>query len=268
MIPRIIHYVWLGDAPKPQLVLDCIESWRRFCPGWEIREWGDDFARTVDCRYVREALMHRKWAFAADWIRLHVLEKFGGFYLDTDMEMRRPFDEFLKERFVISWERMNGRTNLNCGVIGSEANLVVVRRLLDAYRELAFVKEDGELDMTPNAVRLLDVFAECWGVRPSDGHDTVRFADGCVIFPSTYFLPEDGYTFHHYAATWLDAWLRKGWLRVGPYKLVRFKRRREVPAADLALRSGERKVFSIPFGRRKRIVLVKSAKEVDRSHGC
>ena len=63
MIPKILHYVWVGGAPKPPQVLACIESWRRLCPGWEIREWGDDFAATVTCRYVREALAHRKWAF-------------------------------------------------------------------------------------------------------------------------------------------------------------------------------------------------------------
>ena len=260
MIPKIIHYVWVGDGPKPPDVLACIESWRRFCPDWEIREWGNDFAKTVECRYVQEALAHRKWAFASDWIRLHALERFGGFYLDTDMEMRKPFDGFLKERFLISWERMNGRTNLNCGVIGSEANGDVVRSLMSAYENIAFVKDDGELDMTPNTVRLLDMFAERWGVRPSDGYDTVRFADGCVVLPCTYFLPEDGYTFHHYAATWLDAWLRKVWLKVGPYKLVRFKRRLEATDTCFSLQKGERKMFSFPIGSRKRIALLKRVK--------
>ena len=48
MIPKIIHYVWVGDAPKPPEVLDCIESWRRMCQGWEIREWGTDFAKSVE----------------------------------------------------------------------------------------------------------------------------------------------------------------------------------------------------------------------------
>ncbi len=260
MIPKIIHYVWVGDGPKPPDVLACIESWRRFCPGWEIREWGNDFAKTVECRYVKEALAHRKWAFASDWIRLHALERFGGFYLDTDMEMRKPFDGFLKERFLISWERMNGRTNLNCGVIGSEANGDVVRSLMTAYENIAFVKDDGELDVTPNTVRLLDMFAERWDVRPSDGYDTVRFADGCVVFPCTYFLPEDGYTFHHYAATWLDAWLRKVWLKVGPYKLVRFKRRLEATDACFSLQKGERMMFSFPVGSRKRVALLKRVK--------
>ena len=88
MIPKTIHYVWVGDAPKPRQVLDCIESWRRFCPGWEIREWGNDFVSTVDNRYVREALAHRKWAFVADWVRLYALVHHGGFYLDLQRQLR------------------------------------------------------------------------------------------------------------------------------------------------------------------------------------
>ncbi len=242
------------------MVTACIESWRRFCPGWEIREWGNDFAKTVDNRYVREALAHRKWAFASDWIRLHALAQFGGFYLDTDMEMRKPFDCFLKEKFVISWERMNGKVNFNCGVIGCEPGSEVVRGLLGMYDSIPFVKSDGELDLTPNTERCLGHFAERWGVRPTDGTDTVRFADACVVFPCTHFLPEDGYTFHHYAATWLDAWPRRLWLKAGPYKLVRFKRRREAPEGSAPkLLDGERSIAAFPLGSRKRVVLLRSS---------
>ena len=258
MIPKIIHYVWLGGAPKPKLVLECIDSWRRMCPGWEIREWGDDFARSVENRYVREALAHRKWAFAADWIRLHALAGAGGFYLDTDMEMMKPLDPFLGEKFVISWERISGKTNFNCGVIGCEPGSEIVRELLGVYEDLPFVKADGELDLTPNTERLLAYAKERWGVQAKDGTDTVRFADGCVIYPCTHFLPKDGYTYHHYSASWLDAWARKVWLKAGPYKLVRFKRRLEAdPSSKPVPMCGERIIWTMPLNKRKRIALTK-----------
>ena len=260
MIPRILHYVWLGDAPRPQKVLDCIESWRRHCPGWEIRAWGNDFAKTVENRYVREALAHRKWAFVSDWIRLYALVTQGGFYLDTDMEMEKPFDGFLGNKFVISWERMNERTNINCGVIGCEPGNPIAAGMLGLYDGLSFVRPDGELDQTPNAVRFVDHFASVWNVRPSaDGMDTVHFGDGGVVFPWTYFLPGGGYTRHLYEGTWLDAWLRKVWLKVGPYKLIRFKQRKESSEPNFTLQAGERRLFSLGLGKRKRIVLVRSA---------
>jgi mannosyltransferase OCH1-like enzyme len=78
MTPKIIHCVWLGGAEKPPVVRKCMESWRRFCPGWEVREWGDADMARVSNRYAREAYGRRKWAFASDYLRLKALNDFGG----------------------------------------------------------------------------------------------------------------------------------------------------------------------------------------------
>lgn len=257
MIPKIIHFVWVGGAPKPPEVLACIESWRRNCPGWEIREWGDDFACASGNRYVAEAFKHGKWAFVSDWIRLAVLVRYGGFYLDTDVEVNRSFDPLCDERFVIGWERQNGKTIFGSGIIGSAVDGEVAKGLLSLYDDLQFVRSDGELDQTPNTVRYVDYFDRAWNVRPSDGDDTVRFGDGGVVLPCSAFVSREGFAIHHFSATWLDAWLRKVWVRLGPYKLVRFKRRKEVADCAIRLLDGERRILSLPIGARKRIVLVK-----------
>ena len=260
MIPKILHYVWLGDAPKPPEVLAYIESWRRCCPGWTFREWGEDVLRETNCRYAREAVAHRKWAFASDWIRLYALERCGGFYLDTDVELVRSLDGLCSHRFVAGWERQNGRTLIGSGVLGSEPGGEVVRGLLGLYEDLPFVRADGELDQMPNTVRYLDHFAGRWGVTPGDGDDAVRFGSGGIILPNKAFGSKEGYAIHHFGASWLDAWLRKVWLKAGPYKLVRFKRRKESVAPTYSLLPGERSVFAFSIGSRKRVVLVKKGR--------
>lgn len=260
MIPKILHCVWLGDAPKPPRVLACLESWRRSCPGWEIREWGSDFARASGNRYVLEALEHRKWAFASDWVRLAVLAQQGGFYLDTDVELVRPLDSLCDNSFVAGWEIQNGRTLVGTGVMGSVADGEVVKKLLSLYDGLTFMRADGELDQTPNTVRLLGPFSSWWNVRPSDGSNEARFGDGGVILPAAAFGSREGYAIHHFAATWLDAWLRKVWLKAGAYKLVRFKRRKEAADADIRLLPGERRILSFALGRRKRVAIVRCAR--------
>jgi hypothetical protein len=259
MIPKTIHYVWVGDAQKPPDVLACIESWRCKCPGWEIREWGNDFVRMSGNRYALEAFARRKWAFVSDWVRLAVLARHGGFYLDTDVEVNRPFDSLCSENFVAGWERQNGNTLVGSGVIGSVAGGEVVRSLLAMYDDLAFVLPNGELDQTPNTVRFLDYFTSKWNLRPGDGNAEVRFGVGGVILPCSAFVSHDGYALHHFSATWLDAWLRKVWFKAGSYKLVRFKRRREAPDVEISLLDGEREVFSFPLGERKRVLLLESS---------
>ena len=84
MTPKIIHFIWLGGQPKPPIVERCLESWRRFCPGWEIREWDDAAIVGIDNRYLREALRAKKWAFAADYVRLYALDRFGGYVNFTE----------------------------------------------------------------------------------------------------------------------------------------------------------------------------------------
>ena len=77
MTPKIIHSIWIGGQPKPPIVARCLESWRRFCPGWEVREWNDAAMADIDNRYLREALRAKKWAFAADYVRLYALDRLG-----------------------------------------------------------------------------------------------------------------------------------------------------------------------------------------------
>lgn len=257
MTPKVIHYVWLGWAPKPAIVQHCIESWRRFCPDWEIREWGDaDFAK-IGNRYANEAYKHRKWAFVADWMRLYVLYRHGGFYLDTDMELLKPIESFLENSLTMGLVDRHGKVLFNGGFIGCRPGDEVIGGLLAEYDSVSFVRPDGELDQTPNTVRMVDYFAKRWNVRPETASDTINLGNGRIIYPADFFLSRSGYSFHHYCASWLDDWVRKVWLSVGPYKLVRFKRRLDAVSPVPTLQQGETAVCTFPMGKRKKVVLVR-----------
>ena len=257
MTPKVIHYIWLGKAPKPPVVLHCIKSWRRFCPDWEVREWGDDAMRTIDNRYAQEAYAQRKWAFVADWLRLHVLYEQGGFYLDTDMEILRPIDRFLGNSLTMGLVNRQGRVLFNGGFIGCRPREEVIGGFLAEYDKIPFVKPNGELDQTPNTVRMVDYFAKRWNVEPKSWTETIEMGDGRKIYPADFFLSRDGYTYHHYCASWLDDWVRKVWLSCGRYKVVRFKRRLDATSAAPRLLSGERTLATFPLGARKRVSLLK-----------
>lgn len=78
MIPKIIHYCWFGGNPKPEIVNRCIESWRKFCPDWEIREWNETNFDVNAVTYMKEAYDMKKWAFVSDIARLLIIYQSGG----------------------------------------------------------------------------------------------------------------------------------------------------------------------------------------------
>ena len=92
-IPHIIHYCWFGRNPKSELVLNCIESWKKYLPGYEIREWNEDNYDVTQVNFVKEAYENQKWAFVSDYVRFDVLYQFGGIYFDTDVELLKPIPE-------------------------------------------------------------------------------------------------------------------------------------------------------------------------------
>ena len=101
MIPKIIHYVWLGNAPLPEEMQECMDSWKRFMPDYELKCWDESTLGEFDCVFIREALEEKKWAFASDVIRLYAIHKYGGIYMDTDVMVYRSFDALLNNHAFI-----------------------------------------------------------------------------------------------------------------------------------------------------------------------
>lgn len=104
MIPKIIHYTWFSGEEMPQVVKDCIDSWKRFMPDYQYRLWDMDAIKDIDSVFLREALAARKWAFASDYVRLYALLHEGGIYLDTDVRVYQRFDQLLENDVFIGKE--------------------------------------------------------------------------------------------------------------------------------------------------------------------
>ena len=103
-IPKIIHLVWFGKKPYPPLAQRCIESWQRNLPEYKIMVWNEDSFDLGCCEYVRQAHAQGKWAFVSDYVRLWALYKYGGIYLDTDVELCGPLDHFLQNEAFAAFE--------------------------------------------------------------------------------------------------------------------------------------------------------------------
>lgn len=141
MIPKIIHYCWFGRNPKPEIIRKCIASWKKYCPDWEIKEWNEDNFDVTTIAYMKEAYEAKKWAFVSDVARLVVVNKYGGIYLDTDVEIlcNNPFEKYLKFDSILAFE--NAR-NIASGLIyGSRINSELCNKLLEPYENIGYSKK-------------------------------------------------------------------------------------------------------------------------------
>lgn len=104
MIPKLIHYSWFSGEPFPAHIQALMETWKKYLPDYEFMLWDAKKLKEVNCTFANEAVSVRKWAFAADFIRVYAVYTYGGIWLDTDIEMFKSFDPFLKHRMFIGRE--------------------------------------------------------------------------------------------------------------------------------------------------------------------
>ncbi len=261
-IPKIIHLAWVGPDPKPQMVLDCIESWKKFCPDYEIREWGRQAIFDMNNRFATEAFENRKWAFASDVLRLWVLREHGGLYMDSDLLVTAPIDRFLDNRFFTGFELYNGAVTVAGWFLAAEKGCGIVSDLLAEYDGIPFVQPDGSFDMEPNTFRIARYFSEKFALTPPyDGTRSATLAPGVTIYPTNFFCtPEPGlenYTIHLFNGAWLDKYDRKHYGSLGRLEFARFKRTKNRDG-KLPLRGGEKLLFTIPtrFSGSKKLAVI------------
>lgn len=207
MIPKIIHYCWFGRGEKPKLAKKCIASWKKYCPDYEIKEWNEDNFDISLYPYAKEAYERRRLAFVADVARLYALYQEGGIYMDTDVEVLKPLDNFLAHPAFCGFEDEKG---ISTGIIGSEKGGKWVKDNLDNYLHRHFIKGDETDDLTTNVVTITNYMLSL-GLKLDNTFQD--FPDLITIYPKDYFSPksyEDGKLYltsntcaiHHFSASW------------------------------------------------------------------
>ena len=232
MIPKIIHYCWFGGREKPLEIKMSIDSWKRYVPEYEIREWNEGNFNIENYVYAKEAYEMKKWAFVSDVVRLAVLYRYGGIYLDVDVEFVKPLPQYFLEydAFCGFEYTMTVAPGLIFGVVKSHP---FVKNILDSYtNEHFYLPKDG-MYQTIN-LRITEALTK-QGLKKNNEFQNVN---GIRVFPSEYFcgydtdireplITDKTICWHHYLGTWQKLSVKgrcqnilKGIIGINNYKKV------------------------------------------------
>lgn len=207
MIPKKIHYCWVGGNPIPEEDRACIDSWSKFCPDYEIIEWNESNYDFSKCTYMKQAYEAKMWGFVPDYARLDIIYREGGIYLDTDVEMIRNLDDFLEYEAFMGFEN---RTGVALGLgFGAKSGNPVIKQMRDMYEDISFYREDHSLNLVVSPVYSTEIL-KSYGLKANGKRQTVGNIE---IFPPEYFAPlsysdnrlritENTYSIHWYHASW------------------------------------------------------------------
>ena len=195
MIPKVIHFCWLSGDPYPPLVVECLASWKKYLPDYEIRLWSRETFEINSVSWVKEAFECKRYAFAADYIRFYALYNFGGIYLDADVEVLKSFNPLLNEEYFLG-EEASGDTE--AAVIGAEKGMDWVKYCLDYYDGRKFIKKDGTQDTRPVPLLLNEAIKKF----------QLRRRNYTFFSPKDYNIgkidvSEDTYCIHHFDGKWV-----------------------------------------------------------------
>lgn len=209
MIPKIINYCWFGKNDLDEESRLCIESWKKIMPDYEIKRWDESNYDINKNMFVKEAYENKKWAFVSDYARLDIIYNCGGIYLDTDVEVIKPFDDLLINEGFMGFE-IGNYVNTGLG-FGAVAGHPFLKENIDAYNNIQLYSSNGKLNnvncpiITTNLLKKYNILL----------NNKIQTIKGIKIYPTDYFCPmsfqtgeinitSNTYSIHRYNMSWVS----------------------------------------------------------------
>lgn len=212
-IPKVIHYFWFSSDPYPEKVRKCIDSWKKYCPDYKFQKWDLTNYKTENV-FCNEALSVRSWAHASDYGRCDVLRKYGGIYLDTDVELIKPIDDLLYDDGFFIFESSDG-VDPGSGMGACQGNEILAE-ICNQYSDIHFINEDGSF----NKVNIINQYTNVLRRHGLVSDGSYQLIDGIAVYPPLVMSPysyntgftatyDNTYGIHH----WVSAWISDEWKR-------------------------------------------------------
>lgn len=209
-IPKIIHYCWFGKNSIPDKYKNWMESWKKYCPDYEIIEWNESNYDIKKNKYMRQAYESQKWGSVPDYARIDIINTYGGIYLDTDVELIKNMDDLLYQNCFMGFQQ-DDLVNLGHG-FGSKKDNDILCEMMEEYNKYNFILENGTLNMLPSPYYQTAVL-ERNGLKLNGEYQIIK---GNAIYPEKMLCAKSIYTFvintkpythaiHHFDGSWSDS---------------------------------------------------------------
>lgn len=201
MIPKIIHYVWVGGNPKPKNIQRCMKTWQKHLQDYQIIEWNEDNFDIHENKYVEQAYKAKKWAFVSDYIRAKAVYEMGGIYLDTDVLVLDNLESLLNNRAFVGFENP---ANPFTAVFGAEKHHPLLKDMLAYYDDRNFSFDHNDQLAGVNTVSVSDILKTKYQAQPNNKEQMLSsgihvYPDGILCNPS----PKSK-TIHVFTGTWME----------------------------------------------------------------
>lgn len=229
MIPKVIHFCWFGGKPIPKEYQRYLDSWKKYLPDYEIKEWNESNYDVNCIPFSKEAYEVGKFAYVSDYARLKILYEYGGIYFDTDVEVIRSMDDLMARGAWMGIEKhfnnpeADDMVNPGLGFAVEPYNSII-KEIMSFYENTHYIFPDGHMEQIP-IVPITSNVLKKYGLKSSTDRP-YKVAD-IMIYPWDYFCPieflsnkyeitNNTYTIHHYTATWMS-WMDKLKMRKGKW---------------------------------------------------
>ncbi len=201
MIPKIIHYVWVGRNPKSKLIQECIATWKKKLPNYQIIEWNEDNFDIHENSYIEQAYTAKKWAFVSDYIRAKAIYTQGGIYLDTDVRVLDRLDPLLNDKAFIGFEN---NEYLSAAIFGAEKGHPLMKDILDYYDQKNFTFDSNNQLAGVNSLSVTEIVTKNYGLKLGNFDQNLNqglhvYNDGVLCNPSG-----SSKTIHLFTGTWMN----------------------------------------------------------------
>lgn len=229
-IPKKIHYVWVGGKEKPKAINKCMQTWKKYLQGYEIKEWNENNFDISSHPFVKAAYEAKKWAFVSDYIRAYAIYHEGGVYFDTDILLVDYIDDLLENKAFVGFEN---DTHPFTAVFGAEKNHPFVKDMLDYYDSAvtSFSFENN------NTLSVSNLLIEKYGCKI--GNIEQELVTGIKVYKSEILCNPsvDSKTIHVFTGTWLDE-SKKLKRKINEFIKIRLKTKRRIKLYLQLLKKG------------------------------